>query len=171
MKINRSFSILLGLGVLVALWVFWPADDSQTYTAVLKRLITVDDTYAEKIQPEKIYISRTFYDSFADIEGQKQRKDLKIQKELEVALSEYARTLGANLIWIDAEDSIEYEDTGAIKGGGVLVRLNKAKNYLFYTRVSGSIYIAHLAAGGAKYDFLKIFGHWKYLYKSSEWIS
>jgi hypothetical protein len=138
------------------------ADEVAIYSAVIRRIYTHDDTFGGTLNAPTVYVVSTTDDGAGDpdIERSEPRS---ISPAVQEGVVEALADLPADFFWVeDAADVLLEADTGAVNDDGVIVTLgNIHEEEDGSALVSGSIYIASLAAGGQTYIVEKIDDAWQ----------
>jgi hypothetical protein len=171
MKSRRAPLVALALLLLALFGIFFPADDAQIYSAIFRKLVSVDDTYGGGLHPQRVYVSIELVDQFPPFRVAPPRTFGNLNERHMASIAETASDLGIALSWVESRRNLQFEENSEIVGGGVLIEFSEIEHFIVFARASGSIHIANLAAGGARYDFLKVFVFWKHLFKSGKWVS
>lgn len=149
------------------------AEETANYSAVVRQLVTVDDTFGGTLQPSLIYIISETNDQIGDPDIEQlppQIIAVEMQNEISATLSD----LPGEIIWIEGRENVEISrNTGEVVGGGIIVTLGNIHHQEDGTLlISGSIYIANLAAGGQTYVLEQVDGQWTITGNTGvQWIS
>jgi hypothetical protein len=138
-------------------------DETAIYSSVIGQLATVDDTFGGNLNPETLYVIKNTDDSAGNpVEGQQSDTRL-ITEIMQIEISSMLNDLPMEIVWIDRFEDAEFEDNGSeVKRGGAIITLgNIYPKEDGSVQVSGSIYIANLAAGGATYILEKSGSSWE----------
>lgn len=123
-------------------------NEAEVYTAVINQIYTVDDTFGGTLQPPLVYLLSQTDDSVGDpnIEQQPaQTIDEATQQAIVTGLAE----LPADVVWVNGRSDVPITADGQVEGDGVIITLGNIHPQADGTLlVSGSIYVANLAAGG-----------------------
>ncbi|MCZ7670262.1 MAG: hypothetical protein M5U34_25395 [Chloroflexi bacterium] len=123
-------------------------NEAEVYTAVINQIYTVDDTFGGTLQPPLVYLLSQTDDSVGDpnIEQQPaQTIDEATQQAIVTGLAE----LPADVVWVNGRSDVPITADGQVEGDGVIITLGNIHPQVDGTLlVSGSIYVANLAAGG-----------------------
>ena len=136
------------------------ADEIAIYSAVVRQVLTTDDTFGGTLEKPVVYILTKTDDAAGDPtvgSSEPETIDDDVREGITAALSDVPSTI----TWIDSRDELELEDNGSIAGGGVLVTLGNIHpqaDSTVYT--GGSIYVGSLAAGGNTYVLENQSGTW-----------
>jgi len=149
------------------------SDEVAIYAAVVRQIYVEDDTFGGTLQPPNLYIIRYTNDKAGDPMGKSGESLLlseSVQSEVRTALQD----LPAEIIWVDTRENVELDsNNGRVVGGGAIIGLGNI--YLQEdgsAQVSGSIYVANLAAGGQTYNLAKTDGRWEIIGTTGiMWIS
>lgn len=137
-------------------------DDVDIYTAVIRQLVTVDDTFGGTLNPPVVYLVNQTDDSIGDPDIEQQASQT-IDAATQQAIVDGLADLGKEWIWVDSRDDVPLNpDNGFVEGEGVIITLgNILPQEDGSVYVSGSIYIAMLAAGGQTYILQQVDGTWQ----------
>jgi hypothetical protein len=157
--------LLLGLSIVTACTATSTLSETEEvaiYSAVIHRIYTQDDTFGGTFNASIVYLLRTTNDSVGDpdVQQSKSRPVSKaIQDEIELSLAD----LPARVVWVNDSSAVPVDTTTrAIANDGVILTLGNIHTQGDGTvLVSGSIYIAPLAAGGQTYILKKVNGIWE----------
>ena len=138
-------------------------DETAIYAVVIRQLATVDDTFGGNLNPETLYVIKNTDDSAGNpVEGQQSAARM-ITETMQSDISSMLNDLSVEIMWIDRFEDAEFEESGSeVKRGGAIITLGNI--YLKEdgsVQVTGSIYIANLAAGGTTYILGKVDGSWE----------
>jgi hypothetical protein len=148
-----------------------PQDDQASiYAAVVRQLVTVDDTFGGELKPPKIFIIKNTDDKAGDPTGRDTTSTMitpAAQDKITLAL----RDISAAVVWIDKFEDAVFEESEVAEPDGLPMRMVKDGGALITlgniymqddgpARVAGSIYVANLAAGGTTYVLEKKDGAW-----------
>lgn len=150
-----------------------PTQEAAIYGAVIRQLVTVDDTFGGTLNPSLIYILRETNDQAGD-PGSNSGEPRSLTPELQTAITDLLADLSAEIIWVNSRAEVPINDqTGLIDRNGVLITLgNLHWQDDGSVQVPGSIYIASLAAGGQTYVLEKVDGVWTVIGNTGvQWIS
>jgi hypothetical protein len=138
------------------------ADEVAVYSAVIRRIYTQDDTFGGTLNPPTVYLVSTTDDGVGDPDIE-QAEPQAISQTVQAGIVEALADLPAEFIWIEDAAAVPVEaDTGAVAGDGVIVSLgNIHQQDDGSALVSGSIFIAMLAAGGQTYIVEQVDGAWQ----------
>jgi hypothetical protein len=138
------------------------ADEVAVYSAVIRRIYTQDDTFGGTLNPPTVYLVSTTDDGAGDPDIE-QAEPRAISQKVQAGIVEALADLPAEFIWIEDAAAVPVEaDTGAVAGDGVIVSLgNIHQQDDGSALVSGSIFIAMLAAGGQTYIVEQVDGAWQ----------
>lgn len=162
----RPWPFFLGLVLLSLLAACSAGDDAEAdevavYSAVIRRIYTEDDTFGGTLNPPIVYLVSTTDDGIGDpdIEGSEPRS---ISPDTREGVVEALADLPAEFIWVEDAAAVPVDDdTGAVTGDGVILTLgNIHEQEDGSALVSGSIFIASLAAGGQTYILEQVDGAW-----------
>lgn len=149
------------------------SDHAAIYAAVIRQLVTIDDTFGGTLHPSLIYVLTTTNDQAGDPDtpsGDSQSLAPELQNNIVAALAD----LTATIIWVESREDVPIDaHTGQIAENGVLVMLGNVHPQTDGTvHVPASIYIANLAAGGQTYVLEQVEGVWMIMGNTGvEWIS
>ncbi len=137
-------------------------DEVEIYTAVINQLYTQDDTFGGTFNAPDVYILMSTDDSVGDPDIEQVESQVlstAVQTEITLALAH----LPAQIIWVEGKTAVPMDTTtGAVANNGVIITLGNIHSQRNGTAlVSGSIYIASLAAGGQTYVVEKVNGVWQ----------
>ena len=168
--------LLLGLFLLSACTAVPPlaeTDKVEIYTAVIEQIYTQDDTFGGTFQAAEVYILTQTDDSVGDPDIEQSVPETlttAVQTEITSALAH----LPTRIVWVDDLSAVPTDPiTGAVANNGVILTLgNIHSQRKGMVIVSGSIYIASLAAGGQTYILEKESGSWQITGTTGvQWIS
>ena len=148
-------------------------DEAGIYAAVIRQLYEVDDTFGGTLRPPIVYLVSRTDDSVGDPETDRAEPAVladSLQSEIMALLDD----LPTEFIWVAQRLEVPLDpDTDQVSGGGVIVTLgNIHLQRDGAVQVSGSIYIANLAAGGQTYVLKSIDGRWEVVGTTGvQWIS
>jgi hypothetical protein len=174
----RWLSCLLSLGVILLAAcsggsTLSESDEVAIYSAVIRQIYTVDDTFSGTLNPPAVHVVRNTDDSVGDPDVEQLASielSRAVQEEVEAALSD----LPTELSWVNAFDDVALDgSTGQVVGAGVIVTLGNVHLQADgRALVSASIYIANLAAGGQTYIVEEVDGSWEVTGNTGvQWIS
>ena len=137
------------------------ADNSAIYAAVIRQMITIDDTFGGTLHPAQIYVLTTTNDQAGD-PNTSAADSQPLAPELQDSVTAELSDLAATLTWVESREDVPVDaDTGQIAGNGVLVTLGNVHPQEDGTvHVPASIYIANLAAGGQIYVLEQVESVW-----------
>jgi len=149
-------------------------DEATIYSAVIRQLATVDDTFGGNLKPKTLYMIEKTDDSAGNPIGDPQSDKRVIAETMQSELTSLLSNLAIETIWIDKFEDAEFEESGfEVKRGGAIITLGNI--YLQAdgsVQIAGSIYIANLAAGGTTYILDKVDGAWEITGRAGgSWIS
>ncbi len=148
-------------------------DEVAIYAAAIRQIYEKDDTYGGSLRPPVVYLVRKTNDSVGDPDIE--YSESKVLEETIVSgISSELEDLATEIIWVDDEkDVVRDPDTGQVAGAGVIITLgNVHPQRDGSVHISGSIYIASLAAGGMTYIVKQVDGLWKVTGTTGvQWIS
>jgi len=161
-KVSLLLLVLFFLSACTAVPQLSETDEVAIYTAVIEQLYTEDDTFSGTFQPPDVYILTQTDDRAGDpANEQSESQTLKtaVQTEITAALAH----LPARIVWVDDKTAVPIDTTtGAVANNGVIITLGNIHSQRNgKIEVSGSIYIASLAAGGQTYTLEKVNGVWQ----------
>jgi hypothetical protein len=148
-------------------------DTAEMYAAVIRQIYTVDDTFGGTLQAPTLYLVRTINDTASD-PATEQSEPVVLSEEVQAAITSQLADLPTELIWVDTfEDVTLNPDMGEVPDGGAIIQLgNIHPQDDGSAQVSGSIYVANLAAGGKTYVLEQSDGNWEVTGTTGvEWIS
>lgn len=123
-------------------------NEAAVYTAVIHQIYTVDDTFGGTLQPPIVYIISQTDDSVGDPNIEQQPAQV-IDEATQDAIAAGLAELPADVVWVNGRSEIPVSEDGRVEGDGVIITLGNIHPQTDGTlHVSGSIYIANLAAGG-----------------------
>ena len=137
------------------------ADEVAIYAAVVRRIYTQDDTFGGNLQPPTLYIRNTTDDSVGDPDIE-QSEPKAVPETVRAGIEQALADLPTRIAWVDDLDDVPRDPTTrAIADGGAQVILGNVHWQKDGSAlVSGSIYIAPLAAGGQTYVVEQVDGAW-----------
>lgn len=140
---------ILGLAACTAVAPQPAIDEIEVYTAVIRQIYTVDDTFGGTLQPPLVYIISQTNDSIGDPDIE-QKPSQPIDAASQEAIVSALADLPAQWVWVNGRDEVPTNpDNGRIEDEGVIITLGNIHlqddGTVF---VSGSIYVGMLAAGG-----------------------
>lgn len=149
-------------------------DRAAVYAAVVRRLVTVDHTFGSR-PPEfpVLFIVSTTDDSVGDPNAP-QLDPQVLSEALQQAVTAAVADLHIVIQWVDSGFDVPLEQVGdRVQGGGMRITLgNLHLQDDGSLLVSGSTYLANLAAGGRTYVLKKVDGTWTITGTTgAEWIS
>ena len=169
--------LILGLSLMIACTVQGPAisavDEAVIYSAVIRQLYGPDDTFGGTLQPPVVYLVGITDDGVGDPDSERAEPESlaeSLRSEIVAALAD----LPAEFIWVDHRRDVALDtDTDQVIGNGIILTLgNIHPQEDGVVRVSGSIYIANLAAGGQTYILEQVDGAWTVMGTTGvQWIS
>ena len=170
-KTNRSiitsvvWLFILGLITLTACTAtptYSEADQAAIYAAVIQRVYTEDDTFGGTLNPPTLYIVRTTDDSMGDPDLEQSAPKL-LSEALQSSISQAVADLPTQLVWVDDRTKVPVDaTTGAVSDKGAIITLGNIHPQKDGSAlVSGSIYVAMLAAGGQTYVVEQVNGTWQ----------
>ena len=144
--------ILVGLVGCTAVSPQPAINEADVYTAVIRQIYTVDDTFGGTLQPPLVYIIIQTDDSVGDPDIEQKPSQLIDAASQEDIVSGLA-DLPAKWVWVNGRDEVPISpDTGRVEDEGVIITLGNVHPQDDGTVfVSGSIYVGMLAAGGQTY--------------------
>jgi hypothetical protein len=157
-----AFAVLSLLAACTAAADVAETDEVAIYSAVIRRIYTEDDTFGGTLNAPTVYVVSVTDDGIGDPDTE-QSDPQSISPELQEGVVEALADLPADIIWVDDAATVAVEeDTGAVADSGVIVTLgNIHEQEDGSALVSGSIYIASLAAGGQTYIVEQVGGVWQ----------
>ncbi|KAA3654377.1 MAG: hypothetical protein DWQ04_34535 [Chloroflexi bacterium] len=166
--------ILLGLvACQTAVSTLSEGEQTAVYTAAIRQVVTVDDTFGGMLNPPIIYILIQTDDSIGDPEI-KQLPSMKLSTQQQNDISTALGDLDAQVTWINSFDDVNIDETsGALVDEGVVVTIGNIQLHNNGSaQISASIYIAGLAAGGQTYILEQVDGQWTVTGNTGvQWIS
>lgn len=138
------------------------SDEVAIYSAVIRQIVTQDDTFGGTLNPPVVYVVRTTDDGVGDPDIE-QSESRPISPAVQEGIVEDLADLPAEFIWVEDAAAVPVEvDSGAVSDDGVIVTLgNIHQQGDGSALVSGSIFIASLAAGGQTYVLEQVDGAWQ----------
>lgn len=138
------------------------ADEVAIYSAVIRRIYTQDDTFGGTLNAPTVYVVSVTDDGIGDPDAGRS-EPRSISPAVQEGIVEALADLPADIIWVDDAAAVPVEaETGAVSGDGVIVTLgNIHEQEDGSALVSGSIFIASLAAGGQTYILEQVDGVWQ----------
>lgn len=168
---------VLGLSLLSACTLSDPSgadlDEAAIYAVLIRQLYEVDDTYGGTLRAPIVYVVSRTDDSVGDPENDRVAPvnlAETLQGDIVVALAD----LPAEFLWVANQRDVALNpDTGQVTGDGVIITMgNIHLQKDGSVQVSGSIYIASLAAGGQTYLLQQQDGQWTVVGTTGvQWIS
>lgn len=123
-------------------------NEADVYTAVINQIYTVDDTFGGTLQPPIVYLVSETDDSVGD-PGIEQQPAQMIDEATQQAIVSGLTKLPADWVWINGRSEVPVTEDGRVEGDGVIITLGNIHPQADGTLlISGSIYVANLAAGG-----------------------
>ncbi len=137
------------------------ADRAAMYAAVVRRIVTEDDTFGGTLNPDPIYILRDTDDRAGDLTGP-QSESVTLSEDLQGRITEALDDLPATVVWVDSREDVPItEEPARVVGNGAIITLGNIHPQKDGTvHVPGSIWVAMLAAGGQTYVLEQIDGEW-----------
>lgn len=137
-------------------------DEVEIYTAVIEQIHTQDDTFGGTFQAPDVYILTNTDDSVGDPDIQ-QSDSQTIAPTVQAEMTRALAHLPTNIFWVVDETAVPLDPTtGEVPNNGVIITLGNIHSQSNgKVLVSGSIYIASLAAGGQTYILEKVNGIWQ----------
>lgn len=139
------------------------AQDEQAdiYAAVIRRIVTEDDTFGGELHPGVVYIVRATDDKAGDPMGEA-GASVMLSQDLVDAITTQLSDLEPEIVWVDSRDDVELEElTLAVPDHGAIVTVGNIHPQSDGTvQLAGSIYVASLAAGGQTYILEQVDGAW-----------
>jgi hypothetical protein len=136
-------------------------ETAEIYAAIIRQIYTEDDTFGGTLQAPTLYLVRTTDDAVGapDVE---QSEPVVLSEEVQADISAQLADLPAELIWVDTFEDVELDpETGEAADSGAIIQLGNIHHQDDGSaQVSGSIYVANLAAGGRTYSLEKSDGEW-----------
>lgn len=148
-------------------------DTIAIYQTVIKQIYQSDDTFGGALEKPTLYIVRATNDSAGDPSLQPSEPVL-LSETVQEGITDALADLPTTVIWVDSFNQVKLDPAGGfVSNEGVIITLgnihyeNKDK-----ALVSGSIYVANLAAGGKTYVLEKQNDIWSITGTTGvEWIS
>lgn len=169
--------LVLVLSLLIACSVEAPAtsavDEAAIYSAVIRQLYGPDDTFGGTLHPPVVYLVGRTDDGVGDPDSERAEPEIlaeSLRSEIVLTLAD----LPAEFIWVDHRQDVALDPSnGEVVGGGVILTLgNIHRQEGGAVRVSGSVYIANLAAGGQTYIVERVDGAWTVMGTTGvQWMS
>ena len=127
-------------------------DEAAVYTAVARQMYTVDDTFGGTLQPAKVYLVSRTDDSVGD-PAVEQGASHPISEAAQQAIVAGLTDLPAEWVWVNSREEVPLDPgNGSVSGEGAIFTFGSIHPQADGTvLVSGSIYVANLAAGGQTY--------------------
>jgi hypothetical protein len=161
-KVSLSLLVLCLLSACTAAPALSETDEIEIYAAVVEQIYTQDDTYGGTLNAPTVYILTHTDDSVGapDID---QTAAQTLSPAVQTEISDALAHLPARIIWVADRSAVPTDTaTGAVADQGVVITLGNIHSQRGGTaHVSGSIYIASLAAGGQTYVLEPIGGVWR----------
>ncbi|MCA9924642.1 MAG: hypothetical protein KC421_19840 [Anaerolineales bacterium] len=179
MKLQRISLFLLGVLLLgltacqTAVSPLTDADQAAIYSAAVRQVVTIDDTFGGTLNPPIVYIVSQTNDSIGDPEIES-LPSVALSTSLQYDISTGLGDLSAKVVWVNGRDDVTIDpNTGALIDEGVLVTLgNIHPQDDGSVQLSAGIYIAGLAAGGQTYILEQIDDQWTITGNTGvQWIS
>ena len=148
-------------------------DEAAIYAAAIRQIYEKDDTYGGSLRPPVVYLVRKTDDSVGDPDIENSESKV-LEETILSGISSALEDLPTELIWVeDEKDVVRDPDTGQVAGEGVIITLgNVHPQRDGSVHISGSIFIASLAAGGKTYIVQQVDGLWKVTGTTGvQWIS
>jgi len=172
-----SLTLILSTLTACTTTVSTPSEDDEAkaaiYGAVVRQLYTVDHTFIEPPNFPIIYLMGATDDSVGDPDAPKTKSDLLL-RSIKEAIIDDLEDLPAEFMWVSSFSEVPRDsNSGVVEGNGAIITLG---NIHFQedesVRVSASIYINNLAAGGLTYIVERIDGVWQVVDDTGvRWIS
>jgi hypothetical protein len=135
-------------------------DETEIYAAVVRRIYDQDDTFGGQLNPPVVYLVQATDDGVGGPEAERSPSQA-IPDEVQAGVRHALADLPAEIVWVEEAEQVERDTRGTVAGGGVIVTLgNLHPQKDGSVQVSGSIYIAMLAAGGQTYVVEQINDVW-----------
>lgn len=174
----RTINLLFLLGIFLvpactAVPTLTETEEAEIYTAVIEQIYTQDDTFGGTFHASDMYILANTDDRVGDPDSEQSDSQTiapTVQTEITLALAH----LPAQIVWVDEVTAVSIDtSTGAVTNNGVIITLGNIHTQRNgQVLVSGSIYIASLAAGGQTYILEKVNGVWQISGTTGvQWIS
>jgi hypothetical protein len=137
-------------------------DEAAIYAAVIRRIYTQDDTFGGAFRAPTVYVLQKTDDSVGDpaIDPSEPRAlSGAVQNKINASLA----GMSMRIVWTNDPSNVPLDlGTGAVTDGGAIITLgNIHLQGDGSVQVSGSIYIAPLAAGGRTYILKQVSGDWE----------
>ncbi len=148
------------------------ADEVAIYSAVVRQIVTTDDTFGGTLGKPVVYINSQTDDATGD-PAQGSSESVTLSPEVQAGITAALSDLPSTITWVESRDALEFDENGSITGGGVLITLgNIHPQESDAVHVGGSIYVGSLAAGGKTYVLENQDGAWAITGTTGmEWIS
>ena len=149
------------------------SDEAAIYAAVIRQIYEQDDTYGGNLHPPIVYLIQRTDDGVGDPDVEKTESKL-LEESLITAISTELEDLPTELIWVqDIAEVPLGTESGKVAGEGVIITLGNIHTQRNGSvHISGSIYIASLAAGGQTYIVKQVDGMWQVVGTTGvQWIS
>lgn len=136
-------------------------DRADIYAAVIKRLYTSDHSFGSN-PPDfpnlyLIYVT----DDRAGADMQEPAASRLLTGPLRGAIEERLSDLPAKIYWVGSFAEVPLVNNSSVKGGGAVVNVGNIHEQDGAVQVSGSIYVANLAASGRTYILEEHDGAWR----------
>ena len=138
------------------------ADHAAIYTAVIRQIYLQDDTFGGTLRPPVLYLVRVTDDSVGDPDAER-AASVGLSEAVQSQIDETLVGLPTQITWVDDRAHVALDPmTSAVIGEGAIVTLgNIHPQDDGSVHVSGSIYVAMLAAGGQTYVLEQVEGTWE----------
>jgi hypothetical protein len=136
-------------------------ETAEMYAAVIRQIYTVDDTFGGTLQAPTLYVVRTTNDT-AGAPDAEQSEPVVLSEEVQADITAQLQDLPTELVWVDTFEDVELNpETGEVPDSGAIVQVGNVHHRDDGSAlISGSIYIANLAAGGQTYILEESNGEW-----------
>jgi uncharacterized protein YceK len=165
--------ITLGLAGCQQAATLTAADEAAVYAAAIREQYGPDDTFGGTLQAPILYLVSQTDDGIGDPDLE-EKQPRALPDSLQDAIATRLSDLPAAIVWVSNQADVSLDaDSGAVAGGGVVIRLGNlhAQND-GSVLVSTSIYVAGLAAGGQTYVVEQVNGDWVVTGNTGvQWIS
>ena len=170
--------LALALGLLALTACSTPADLSEAdhaaiYAAVIRRIYLQDDTFGGTLRPPVLYVVRATDDGVGDPDAER-AASVRLSEAAQSQIGEALADLPTQITWVDDRADVALDPTtGAVMGRGAIVTLgNIHLQEDGSVHVSGSIYVAALAAGGQTHVVERVGRTWQVTgHTGSVWMS
>jgi hypothetical protein len=147
-----------------------PEEQAEIYAEVIRMLYTVDHTYGEPPNFAMIYVLAVADDSTGDPNLEMLPPSV-IAAEVRSMIEKRLTDLPTEVQWVDDPGVVPYDqETNQIADNGVLMRLGNIHQDEEQMKVSGSLEVGMLIAGGRRYILENQDGTWQITGSSGEWL-